>query len=168
MIRWGVIGAGGFADARSIPGLKQSQSAHLQAVMVRDASRAAALAQKHGAHEAYDTVEALVASPNVDAVYVCTPVDLHPDHVEMAAAAGKHVLCEKPMALTVAQCQQMIETCRRHGVQLAVGYMVRYRPHCQMARRLIDQGRLGRIVAGRAQTVLWHAPSPTAWRHDPQ
>ena len=116
MIRWGVIGAGGFANARAIPGLKQGKNLRLQAVMVRDLDRAQALADRHGATEAHDSVESLLESPDVDAVYVCTPVDLHREHTEAAAAAGKHVLCEKPMAMDTEDCLAMIRACQQGGV----------------------------------------------------
>ncbi|MBC7224807.1 MAG: Gfo/Idh/MocA family oxidoreductase [Anaerolineae bacterium] len=167
MIRWGVIGAGGFADRRAIPGLKKARNARLQAVMVRDLERARALARKHGAPEAYDRVEALLESPNVDAVYLCTPVDLHRVHTEAAAAAGKHVFCEKPMAMSVEDCQAMIRACEGAGVQLGIAYMMRYRPQCQVAKELIGEGRLGELVAGRAQNAFWYPEVPGAWRQDP-
>jgi len=167
MIRWGVIGAGGFADARSIPGLKGAKNARLQAVMVRDMARAQALADKHGAPEAYDSVQALLQSPTVDAVYLCTPVDLHRPHTEAAAAAGKHVFCEKPMAMSVEDCRAMIEACKHHNVILGIAYMMRYRAHCQIAKDLIEEGRLGRLVSGRAQNAFWYPDMPGVWRQDP-
>jgi len=156
IIRWGVIGAGGFADTRAIPGLKEARNARLQAVMVRDLVRAESLARKLGAVEAYDTIDALLASPQIDAVYICTPVDLHRAHVEAVATAGKHILCEKPMAMSVDDCRAMIETCAQHHVRLGVGYMMRYRAQCQVARQLIDEGILGEMVAGRAQNSFWY------------
>lgn len=166
-IRWGVIGAGGFADKKAIPGLLRAQNAIVQAVMVRDRERAQALARKHGVPEAYDSVEALLNSSNIDAVYICTPVDLHRSHVEAAAAAGKHILCEKPMAMDIGDCVAMIQICKRYGVHLGVGYMMRYRPHVGIAKRWIQEGRLGQLILGRAQNVFWYSDTPHAWRLDP-
>lgn len=168
LVRWGVIGAGGFADARSIPGLLKSTNARLVAVMVRDIERARALAEKHGAAQAYDRVGDLLASPDVDAVYISTPVDLHRDHVVQAADAGKHVFVEKPMAPAVRECQEMIRACERAGVRLGVAYMMRYRSQCKIARRYIDQGKLGDLVMARAQNAFWYPDDAQAWRQQPQ
>jgi predicted dehydrogenase len=163
-----VIGAGGFANRRSIPGLKEAENAVLQAVMVRDLNRAKALADKHGAQEYYDSTEGLLSSENVDAVYISTPVYLHRAHTVAAARRGKHVLCEKPMARTVEECQEMIEACRTNGVKLAIGYMVRFRAHHRKAKELINGGVLGRIIEARAQNHLWYPDIPGAWRQDPE
>lgn len=163
-IRWGVIGAGGFADARSIPALLKCANASLTAVMSRDIDRANALAEKHGALEAYSRVEDLLASPNVDAVYISTPVDLHRDHVIQTAQAGKHAFVEKPMAAGVAECRDMIQACRDAGVRLGVAYMMRYRAQSQAAKKLIQSGKLGRLVMGRAQNTFWYPDEENAWR----
>lgn len=168
VIRWGVIGAGGFADRRSIPGLKEAEDAVLQAVMVRDLDRAKVLADKHGAQEYYDSVEGLLSSEKVDAVYIATPVYLHREHTVAAAECGKHVLCEKPMAGTIEECQEMIETCRANGVKLAIGYMMRFRAHHRKAKELINGGTLGQIIEARAQNHLWYPDVPGAWRQDPE
>jgi 1,5-anhydro-D-fructose reductase (1,5-anhydro-D-mannitol-forming) len=167
-VRWGVIGAGGFADRRSIPGLKEAENAVLQAVMVRDLNRAKALAEKHGAQEYYDSVEGLLSSESIDAVHISTPVYLHCEHTVAAARRGKHVLCEKPMARTVEECREMIEACRAKGVKLAIGYMMRFRAHHRKAKELINDGTLGQIAEARAQNHLWYPDVPGAWRQAPE
>ncbi len=123
MIRWGVIGAGGFADKKPIPALKKGKDCKLEALMVRDLERAKKLAEKHGAKKCYDNVDDLLENKDIDAVYIVTPVYLHKDHVIKSAESGKHVLCEKPMALTVAECQEMVDACDSKNVKLGIGYM---------------------------------------------
>ncbi len=166
-VRWGVVGAGGFADTRAMPALAAAPNATLQAVMVRDRDRAEALARKHNARAAYDSIEALLADDQVDAVYICTPDDLHLAHTEAAAAAGKHVLCEKPMARSTEECLQMIGACERAGVRLGVAHMVRFRVQCRLARQLIDEGRFGQIVEVRAQSAFGQPGFAGAWRQEP-
>jgi predicted dehydrogenase len=136
--------------------------------MVREIAHARALAEKHGATQAYDQVEDLLASPEVDAVYISTPVDLHRDHVIQAAKAGKHVFVEKPMAASVSECRQMIQACRDAGVHLGVAYMMRYRAQCQVARKYIQSGKLGELVMGRAQNTFWYPGDEQAWRQQPE
>lgn len=167
-IRWGVIGAGAFADRVAIPALLEARDTSLQAVMVRDQARAEELARKHGAAEAYDGVESLVNSEALDAVYVCSPLHLHEKHTIAAANAGKHVLCEKPMALDVASCERMIEACRANGVKLMIGFMLRFHPHHRQIRAMIQENALGQIVEARAQRSFWYPPQPGDWRQDPK
>ena len=167
-VRWGVLGAGGFANSRGIPrGLKGARNAELRALMDLDCPEE--LARRHGAVEFYDSVEGLVASENVDAVYVATPHHLHCEHVLAAAHRGKHVLCEKPMATSVEDCQRMIDACRDHGVKLAIGYMKRYDVYHRRAKEIVDSGILGTVTEARAQIVAWTAyQDPHHWRLDPE
>jgi len=167
-IRWGVIGAGGFADRVAIPGLLEARDNVLQAVMVRDRTRAQALARKHGAPEAHDAAESLVRSKTVDAVYVCSPLHLHEEHTLLAADAGKHILCEKPMALDVSSCIRMIEACRANEVKLMIGFMLRFHPHHRRIRTMIQEGALGQIVEARTQRSFWYPPQSGDWRQDPK
>jgi predicted dehydrogenase len=95
-------------------------------------------------------------------------VHLHHDHTVLAAAAGKHVLVEKPMALTPRQCRQMMTSCRRGKVKLQVGYMRRFHPYHAKIKEIIGRGTLGKIVEARIQTHLWYPPMEGAWRQDPR
>ena len=166
-IRWGVIGAGGFADRVAIPGLLAAKGNALQAVMVRDQERAESLARKYGVSEAYDSIESLVRSETIDAVYVCSPLHLHEAHTTAAANAGKHILCEKPMALDVSSCDRMIEACRATDVKLMIGFMLRFHPHHRRIREMIQEGTLGQIVEARTQRSFWYPSQPDNWRQDP-
>ncbi|MDP6777495.1 MAG: Gfo/Idh/MocA family oxidoreductase [Candidatus Latescibacteria bacterium] len=164
MIRWGVIGAGGFADKRAIPGMLEAGNCRLQAVMVRDVARAEALARKHGAQASYADVDSLLADPEVDAVYVCTPVHLHREHTVKAAQAGKHVLCEKPLALTAEQGEDMARACAAHDRILMPGFMFRFHTSHIRVKEMIDSGALGQVVSARAQLCFWYPETPDAWR----
>jgi len=170
IIRFGVLGAAGFAARRPIPGLAKAQGCCLQAIhgLPEQSAALGELAARYAVPLVYTTAEELVACPQVDAVYIATPVQLHCSHALLAAAAGKHVLVEKPMALSLAECRQMIAACRRAKVKLQVGYMRRFHPYHAKIREIVDEGRLGRIIEARIQTHLWYPESPGAWRQDPQ
>ena len=101
IIRWGIIGAGDIAERVTAPAMTAAAHSQLVAVMRRNRTAAEEFARRHGASRAYDRVEGLLGDPEIDAVYVATPVERHCPDVLAAAASGKHILCEKPLALSV-------------------------------------------------------------------
>jgi predicted dehydrogenase len=165
-LRWGVVGSGGIALRRTIPeGIAPASNAEL--VTVYDINEAAnrAVAERFGARAASSVEEVISAA--IDAVYIATPVNCHREQTLRCAEAGKHVLCEKPLGLTVAEAEEMIEACRRAGVQLGTGLMMRFHSQHQAALRLIQEGRLGKPTYGRAQLSCWYPPIAGAWRQNP-
>ncbi len=165
-IGWGVIGSGGIARRRTIPeGIAKASNAALSAVFDKDSQANAEVAQQFKTTPTANLDELL--AKNIDAVYVATPAHLHYDHVKACAQAGKHVLCEKPLGMTVAQAEEMIELCGRSGIKLGCAFMMRFVAQHQEALQLIHQGRLGRPVYARAQLSCWFPPIPNAWRQDP-
>ena len=110
-IRFGVIGAGGIADRRTIPGMKLARNAELTAVMELNPAVAEQLRVKHGAKRAYSDAAALLADPEVDAVYIASPVVTHAGLTRQAAAAGKHILLEKPIARTCREGKELLDFC---------------------------------------------------------
>ncbi len=167
-LAWGVLGATGIADRRTIPeGILPAWNARLVAVQSRDAGRARRVGAKHGA-AAYVRDAGLLADPRVGAVYIATPVDRHLPQVLAAARAGKHVLLEKPMGLSVREAERMVRACRSAGVKLGVGFMMRFHPAHEAVRRWIREGRLGTPVLARAQLTAWYPPARGAWRQDPR
>ena len=169
-VRWGIIGCGNVAEHKGGPALYHVPGSTLVAVMRRDAAKAADFAQRHNAKRHYAHVDDLLADDEIDAVYVATPNDSHADLTRRAAAAGKHVLCEKPMALTVAEARTMIDACQRAGVQLMIAYYRRFWPVALKMKALLDSGAIGTPVFARAQTsALYHPPEDgsTPWRADP-
>jgi len=165
-IRWGVIGSGGIARRRTIPeGIAPAGNAVLAAVFDTNDKANAEVAGQFQARPA-GSVQELLAQ-DLDAVYVATPAHLHDEHVKACAEAGKHVLCEKPLGMTVPQAEEMIALCERRGVKLGCAFMMRFVAQHQEARALIRQGRLGRPVYARAQLSCWYPPLENAWRQDP-
>lgn len=165
-IRWGVLGSGGIARRRTIPeGITRANNAQLAAVFDTNAQVNAEVAQQFHATPAA-SLEELLAS-DIDAVYVATPAYLHHDHVEACARAGKHVLCEKPLGMSVEEAAEMIDLCDWMKVRLGCAFMMRFVTQHQEALKLIQQGRLGRPVYARAQLSCWYPPLEGAWRQDP-
>lgn len=148
---WGIIGIGSHADLKLAPAIERADDARLVAVYSRDQGRADAFAESHGAQEAYSDLDALLGDPRIDAVFVASPNHLHAPQTIRAAAAGKHVLVEKPMANSVTDAAAMVAACRDHGVSLGLGFELRFHPAHLWARRLIDEGAIGRIRLAHAQ-----------------
>ncbi|MCX6049427.1 MAG: Gfo/Idh/MocA family oxidoreductase [Chloroflexi bacterium] len=166
-IFWGILGAGKIAERQMAPAIAQAHDQQLVAVMRRDLDQAQQFAAKHGAARVYTAVEALLADAEVNAVYVATPPYLHADHVIQAAEQGKHVLCEKPMALNTAQAQLMIDACRANHVQLMICYYQRYNARHQQIKRLLDAQAIGQVTSLRVNFSDYFPPQPGFWHHDP-
>jgi predicted dehydrogenase len=160
MIRWGVIGCGNVAEYKSGPPLYQTPGSELIAVMRRDATKAADFAQRHGARRWYTAVPALIADPDVNAIYIASPHALHVEHVKLAAEAGKIVLCEKPVGISMADAQACVDVCRAHSVPLSVPYYRRYWPIVRKMRELLSENAIGRVVAARVQLADYFAGDP--------
>jgi predicted dehydrogenase len=148
---WALVSPGKHAESLVAPAISLAKDTHLVAVCSRNQARADAFAATHGAQAAYTSLEALVADPRVDVVFIASPNFLHAPYTLIAAQAGKHVLVEKPMAVRVAEAVEMVRTCRAHGVKLGVGFHMRHHPGHQEARRLIGEGVLGTITLVQAQ-----------------
>ncbi len=144
-IRWGTLGCGDVCERKSGPPLYETEGSRLVAVMRRDLAKARDFAARHGVPRAYGTVGELVGDPGVNAVYVASPHACHRDHTLAAARAGKHVLCEKDMALNVAECDEMIAACAEAGVTLGVAFYRRCYPVVLRAKALVDSGGWGAI-----------------------
>jgi predicted dehydrogenase len=165
-IKWGVIGSGGIAKRRTIPeGITKASNAELNTVFDIDTQVNSEVAKKFGAEQAASIEDLLDA--DIDAVYVATPAYLHTEQVRACAKAGKHVLCEKPLGMTVAEAEEMIEICKRAGVKLGCAFMMRLAAQHREALRLIREGKLGKPTYARAQLSCWYPPIEGAWRQDP-
>lgn len=144
-IRWGILGVAGIAKRAVIPGIKQSRTGVVAAIASRSEEKAQQAAEDMGIPKAYGSYEALLADPEIDAVYIPLPNHLHKEWTIKAAEAGKHVLCEKPIALTVAEAQEMADACKQAGVELAEAFMYRHHPRYRMIKELIREGAIGTI-----------------------
>jgi 1,5-anhydro-D-fructose reductase (1,5-anhydro-D-mannitol-forming) len=166
-IAWGIIGAGSIADRQAAPAIRQAEDQRLVAVMGRDPTKLRAFAAKHGVARSYTTVPELLADEAVNAVYIATPPYLHAEQTIAAAQQGKHVLCEKPLALDTTQATQMIDACRASGVRLMVCYYQRYNPRHQQIKALLAAGVIGQVTALRINFSDYFPPQPGFWHHDP-
>jgi predicted dehydrogenase len=150
---------------RTIPGMMEgAKQAKLLAVLDVRREAAEQVARQFGVPKVYATEEELLADSEIQAVYIATPVNLHAGQIEAAAKAGKHVLVEKPITLTVEEGERAIAACRQARLLLGAGYMMRFHALNVAARDLIIRGELGRVVAGRAQLTCWYQKIPGAWR----
>ncbi len=166
-ICWGVIGSTGIALRRTIPeGIVPAKNARLVAVYSRNKKNNAEVARKFGVHAA-NCLDELLAL-DLDAVYIASPNHAHLKQVCQAAAAGKHVFCEKPLGMNAAEAKRMVQVCKKAKVQLGTAFMMRYHSQHQAALRMIQQGRIGQPVYARAQLSCWYPPIPGAWRQIPK
>jgi len=146
-VRWGVLGASRFALKVSLPGMKRGPLTQLAALASRDLDKARAAAQPLGIPTAYGSYEELLADPNIEAIYNPLPNNLHVEWTARAARAGKHVLCEKPIALTAAEAETLVAAQRESGKLIAEAFMVRSHPQWQQARAWVQSGRIGDLVS---------------------
>jgi 1,5-anhydro-D-fructose reductase (1,5-anhydro-D-mannitol-forming) len=144
-IRWGIIGCGDVTEVKSGPGFQKAEGSRLVAVMRRNGDLARDYAERHGVPRWYDDAARLIGDPEVDAVYVATPPSSHKEYALRAAAAGKPVYVEKPMALNARECEEMIAACKAAGVPLFVAYYRRAQPRFVQIKKLIESGELGEI-----------------------
>ncbi|MCV2488857.1 Gfo/Idh/MocA family oxidoreductase [Geodermatophilus sp. YIM 151500] len=166
-IGWGLVGLGRIADTEIAPAIAASANGALAGVVSRDAAKAEDFAGRHGAAAAYDDYRALLEDPAVDAVYVATPNGLHADQVVAAAEAGKHVLCDKPLATTVADAERAVAACAAAGVRLGVTFQTRNHEGMREIRDLLAAGGIGSVRL--AQVELGPGRMlPQNWRTDPE
>jgi predicted dehydrogenase len=160
------MGAGGIAFRKTIPGMLKARNCRLVAVM--DPVGVDRAAAAFAVSKAYTKEDDLLADPEVEAVYIASPVACHAGQIVRAAEAGKHVLCEKPLCLTLKQAKEAAAACRKHKVMLQEGYMMKFHGAHAKIKELIDAGRLGKIVYMRAQLSCWYPRMEGAWRQDPK
>lgn len=145
MFRWGVLSTAKIAREQLLPAIVESGNGVLAAIASRDGSRARALADRFGASHAFDSYEALISSETVDGVYVPLPTSQHVEWAAKAAEAGKHVLVEKPLALSAGDIAPLIEIRDRRKVLISEAFMVVYHPQWLKVRDLVRSGAIGRL-----------------------
>ena len=162
---WGIVGIGSHPDLKVAPAMQVANGSELVAVCGRDQGRSDAFAESHGAKAAYTDLNDLLRDSRVDAVFVASPNSLHAPQSIQSASAGKHVLSEKPMAITVEDAVAMVRACRRKGVKLGIGFELRFHPAHLFARELVFQGAIGRIRLAQGQ---WARGERGATEHLPR
>ena len=166
VVRWGIIGCGDVTEVKSGPGLKSSAGSALVAVMRRNGALAEDYARRHGVARWYDKAAALIADPEVDAVYIATPPDSHAEYALAVAAAGKPALVEKPMARSTAECASMVAAFEKAGLPLFVSYYRRRMPHFVRVKELLDEGAIGRLTGVTYRMAEPHHLKGSIWRVD--
>jgi predicted dehydrogenase len=164
-LRWGLIGCGDIARKRVAPALRDGAACELAAVNRARADLAEAFAGEFGARRWHADWRELVADREVDAVYIATPVHLHAEQTIAAAEAGKHVLCEKPMAMDAAECERMIAACEGSGVKLGIAYYRHFYPVLHRVKQILASGEIGRPVLAQINAFERFNPQPDDARH---
>ncbi|HZK07913.1 MAG TPA: Gfo/Idh/MocA family oxidoreductase [Bacteroidales bacterium] len=169
IIRWGIIGCGNVTEVKSGPAFRLIDHSDLVAVMRRNGKLAEDYARRHKVKKWFTNAEALVKDEEVDAIYIATPPGSHLEYTRLAAAHGKPVYVEKPMARTYAESQEMITVCKAAGVPLFVAYYRRALPRFLAIKNLIDNGEIGKV---RFVNVLMYKKAVPAaeagWRVVPE
>ncbi|HET7520567.1 MAG TPA: Gfo/Idh/MocA family oxidoreductase, partial [Candidatus Limnocylindria bacterium] len=147
VLRWGILSTADIARRKVVPGMRGARRCEIVAIASRDGARADAVAAELGIPRAHASYEGLLADPEVDAVYIPLPNHLHAEWAIAAARAGKHVLCEKPMALTADDAQRMVDVAREEGVLLMEAFMYRLHPSWEAVLEMVRGGEIGRLVS---------------------
>jgi predicted dehydrogenase len=146
VVRWGVLSTANINN-KVVPATRAAARCEVVAIGSRDRTKAEAAASGYGIARAYGSYEEVLADPEVDAVYNPLPNDLHEPWTMAAARAGKHVLCEKPLAMSAKEAERMIEACEAEGVLLMEAFMYRLHPTWVRVRELVEGGRIGELRA---------------------
>lgn len=157
-VKLGIVGCGfGGTQTMYAPILRLLEKGRVTALMDPNQEALDFMTQNYGDFDCYDDYDKFLAKADIDAVLVASPVFLHEEQVIRAAQAGKHILCEKPMAPTIEACDRMIRAAQTREVTLMIGFVKRFDKSLQLARDLIQEGRLGK---------LFHIRAEASWRHD--
>ena len=164
---WGIIGIGNIVQSTIAPAMVDEPECDLVAAVSRDEGRAADFAARFGARYTYTDYDAMLSNPEVEAVFIATPNALHADQVIAAARAGKHVLCDKPLATNVPDAERAVEACSSAGVKLGINFHNRHLPWVQDVRRLIADGLIGEVEVIHLQVGSGPRHYDN-WRADPE
>lgn len=168
MLRFGIAGFGRHAVKRLMPGFALAQRCKVTALSRRDINQARKSAEQFGVAHAFDSTDALCASPEVDAVLVSSPDAMHCADTLCALRHGKPVLCEKPMAMNAEECRQMVAAAKAAGKLLGVAHVFRFEESVTRARKVLAEGALGKVLHARLE---FHYPAkghPRSWITDPK
>jgi predicted dehydrogenase len=147
VVRWGILSTANIGVRKVIPATQKAERCEVVAIASRDGERAARTAAELGIPRAHEGYDSLLSDPDVDAVYIPLPNSEHAAWTIAATRAGKHVLCEKPLAMTAAEAEEMVRACANEGVLLMEAFMYRLHPSWEAVRDLVASGRIGRVRA---------------------
>src|SRR5579872_6799189 len=162
---WGIVGLGRISMGHFMPGVALSKTGRITALVSGHREKAEKQAATYNVPSpsiySYDNYDEIARNKDVDGVYIALPNSMHAEYTIRAAKAGKHVLCEKPMATSVADCEQMIAACKKAGVKLMIAYRCHYEPTNLKAIQLIREGKLGQIQA--IESAFGFTMAPGEW-----
>src|SRR5215470_17424148 len=161
---WGLIGASDIARTRMIEAIRAQPNSDVVAVMSSQIDRARSYAAEMHIPHAYDSLDAILSDPAVDVVYISTTHELHAQQALAAARAGKHVLCEKPLALSLDDAREMVATCQAAGIVMGTNHHLRNAATHRTLRRLIAEGAIGTPLAARVFHAVYLPPRLQGWR----
>ncbi|PYT05590.1 MAG: gfo/Idh/MocA family oxidoreductase [Acidobacteria bacterium] len=164
-LKWGLIGCGDIAQKRVAPALRDLPQCDLHAITRSQTNLAESFANEFGARKSYRSCNELLTDKEIEAVYIATPVHLHAVQTIAAAEAGKHVLCEKPMAMNVKECDEMIAACRANNVKLGIAYYRHFYPVIGRIKSVIQSGKVGTPVLVQINAFEWFDPKPEHARY---
>jgi 1,5-anhydro-D-fructose reductase (1,5-anhydro-D-mannitol-forming) len=167
-MRWGVIGTSGYARNVAVPAFGAVEAAELLAVLSSDPGRARTFADEHGIEHAGADLDEFLATPELECVWIATPTHLHHQQALAALRSGKHVLLEKPLAMTPAEGWELVEAARDGDLVLATGYQARYVPGHKAMQRLIADGAIGEVSIARTYYSVHRSGPPPEWRRHKQ
>jgi predicted dehydrogenase len=159
-LKWGLIGAGDIARKRIAPALRGLENCELVSVSRSRAELAESFAREFGVKKWFADWREQVRDDEIEAVYLATPVFLHREQTVYAAEQGKHILCEKPMALDVAECDEMLAACRANNVKLGIAYYRHFYPVIERIKQIIAAGEIGKPVVAQMNAFEYFDPSP--------
>jgi len=166
-VGWGILGCAGIAEKAFIPAVIGSRNRFLAAIASRDEVKARAWGVRYDIHTVLRTYQDLIEDPSVDAVYIPLPNNLHAEWAIRAMKAGKHVLCEKPMAMNAAEVEAMIAAAQAGGVQLMEGFMYKFHPQIEKTLALIGQGKIGEVRSVHASFTFSFERDAANYRWSP-
>jgi len=161
---WGLIGASDIARTRMVEAIRGQPNSDVVAVMSSQIARARGYAAETNIPQAYDSLDAILSDPAIDVVYISTTNELHAQQTLAAARAGKHVLCEKPLALSLDDAREMVATCQAAGIVMGTNHHLRNAATHRTLRRLIAEGAIGTPLAARVFHAVYLPPRLQGWR----
>lgn len=163
-----LVGLGGYSSGQLAPALQQTKNCYLAGIVTGTPQKAVDWAKKYNIPQKniynYQNFDSIAKNPDIDIVYVVLPVFLHKEYTIRAAKAGKHVICEKPMALNAAECQEMIAACKKANRMLSIGYRLHFEPHTMEVMRLGQKKVFGKITGMDNGNGFVYNGDPNAWR----
>jgi len=165
-----LVGLGSYSKGKLGPALKDAQHCYLAGIVTGSPEKVPVWKKEYGIKDEnvynYENFDSIKDNDDIDIVYVVLPNAMHAEYCIRAARAGKHVICEKPMAVSVEECDAIIAACEKHEVKLGIGYRLQYEPYTQEIKRLRKQGDYGKVLYAQADAAYRSTSNPGQWRLD--